>query len=100
MTIHEKFVDQIIAQYSATLGDLIDEHGLNITKDMKSVDELPDQLDKIFYTLEFLRKEKLIEVKEVSNNTNLNIFKLPIGTDEGKIPGVLFYYEKSKQTYS
>ena len=39
MTIHKKFIDQIITQYNATFGDLIGDHGLNIKKDMLSVDE-------------------------------------------------------------
>jgi len=99
MTIHKKFVDQIIVKYSATLEDLIGKDGLNITKDMGSVDELPDQLNKIFYTLEFLRKEGLIDVKEISSNTKSSIFELPIGTSEEKISGVLFYYEKLKQIH-
>lgn len=99
MTIHKKFVDQIITQCSVTLEDLIGKHGLNITKDMKNVDELPDQLDKIFYTLEFLRKEGLIAVKEINSNTKSSIFELPTGTSEEKIPRVLFYYKKLKQTH-
>ncbi|PIU74939.1 MAG: hypothetical protein COS76_03425 [Candidatus Portnoybacteria bacterium CG06_land_8_20_14_3_00_39_12] len=99
MTIHKEFIDQIIKQYSATLGDLISDRGLDITKSMKSVDELPDQLDKIFYTLEFLKKEGLIEIKETRSNTTPTIFQIPIGSDIEKIPAVIFYHEKLKQSY-
>lgn len=99
MTIHKEFVNQVIKQYRATLGDLIDAHGLNITKNMRTVDELPDQLDQIFYTLEFLRKEGLVEIKEIHSTTTPAIFGLPVGRNEEKIPGVMYYYEKIKQAH-
>jgi len=100
MTIHKEFINQIIKQYNATLGDLIGNSGLNIAKNMKSVDELPDQLDRIFYTLDFLEKEGLIKVEKTSNNMNIDILELPLGADEGKIPGIIFYEERLKQSYS
>ena len=99
MTIHKKFIIQIIKQHSATLGDLISRRGLNISDGMQSVDELPDRLDKIFYTLEFLKKEGLIEIKEVHSTTIPDIFHLPIGKDEEKIPGLIYYHNKLKQVY-
>ncbi len=100
MTIHKEFINQIIKQYSATFGDLIGSRGLNIAKNMRSVDELPDELDRIFYTLDFLEKEELIKVEKTSNNTNIDILKLPLGVDEEKIPGIIFYGDKLEQNYS
>jgi|SRR3989338_1567177 len=99
MTIHKKLVEQIIKQYSATLGDLIGRRGLNISNGMQSVDELPDQLDKIFYTLEFLEKEGLIEVKKVYSTTIPDILQLPLGKDEKTIPGIIYYRQKLIQSY-
>jgi len=99
MTIHKNFVDQIIKQRRATLGDLIGKRGLSISEHAKNVDFLPDQLDKIFYTLEFLEKEKLITVKEVSGNTIPDIFNIPTGSDLEKIPSVIYYSKKIKQSY-
>lgn len=99
MTIHKKIIIQIIKQHSATLGDLVGKQGLNISNDMQSIDELPDQLDKIFYTLEFLKNEGLIEITEVRSTTIPDILHLPTGKDEEKIPGLIYYRNKLKQVY-
>lgn len=81
MTIHKKFIDQIIKWRNTPLYNLIGNQGLNLKAQVKDVDELIDQLDQIFYTIEFLEREKLIECKRFSNNTIVAIFDgLSIGS--------------------
>ena len=100
MTIHKQLVVQITKKYSATIGALVGNDGLNIAGGLQSVDGLPDQLDKIFYTLEFLEKEGLIRIKKNDNTQHVDIFRLPFGNDADKIPALHYYHDKLKKAYS
>lgn len=99
MTVYKKLVDKIIELRSVRLGDLLGERGLDLKKSVTNADDLLEPLDRIFYTLEFLKIEGLINIKEISSNQSSDIFQVPVGDDENKVSGIVYYYDKLKESY-
>jgi hypothetical protein len=67
MKIHKQFINELIRQRNAGVSFLLGEKGLNIFQSGKNTLEMLDEIDSIIYTIEFLKKEDLIQV---TNNSN------------------------------
>ena len=93
MTIHKKFIDKIILRRDASLSELIGEEGLNLKSQVKDVGDLIDPLDQIFYTIEFLEKEGLIECEKRGYSVNDSLFGLPFDDDPQKIYQVMYLHD-------
>jgi hypothetical protein len=85
MTIYKEFIEQIIYRRDAILSELIGKDGLNLKYKVKNVEGLIDLLDRIFYTIDFLQKEGLIECNKKSHNINDDLFGLPFGEDVKRV---------------
>ena len=85
MIVYKEFIDQIINKRETSLSELVGENGLNLKNKAKYVEDLIDSLDRIFYTIDFLKQEGLIECEKAYNIVD-GLFGLPtnktIYTDE------------------
>jgi hypothetical protein len=99
MTIHKEFIDQIIFRREAVLGQLLGEDGLKLKSTAKNVDDLVDPLDRIFYTIDFLQKERLID-RESGYNVGTDLFGLPVGQDYEKVYATMHLYDLWKDAGS
>lgn len=99
MIIHKEFIDQIIFRREAVLGQLLGEEGLKLKATAKNVDDLVDPLDRIFYTIDFLQKEGLID-REHGYNIGTDLFGLPMGNDYEKVYATMHLYDTWKDAGS
>ena len=90
MTIHKKFVDQIIKRKEGNLDDLLGKNGLDISSQAKTAEDLIDPLDQIIYTVEFLKEAGLIEF-HADRNIHSTLFDKQFG-DETKIDALLYVH--------
>lgn len=98
MLLHKKFIDEIIKQRNATLGDIV-EKGMQLRNKSICAEDLIAPLDSIYFTLEFLRKEGFVEVNEKQNLSVPSLFKLPSSYDLEKINAVSFHCEEFNKRY-
>ncbi len=100
MEIHTKLVDLILTRREPFLGQLLTEKkGFNNFEHLKpNLLELLKELDGIFYTLDFLEREKLISITRNRRSESVNIFngftKFNLGKEDEAIFGPIFYLNK------
>jgi hypothetical protein len=76
MNIHKEFTNQIIIKRKAAIRDLITgERSLQLELLKPDSGKLIDELDRIFYTIDFLVRNKLIECTRHSNSSVITLFE-------------------------
>jgi hypothetical protein len=75
MQVHKKFIDKIIEKREATVRDLIEGEGSLRFEYISNVVRRLDQMDQVEYTINFLDKQNLIEVKKMKNSRTSDLFK-------------------------
>lgn len=75
MNIHRQFINQVIIKRKAAIRDLITgEHSLNLEQLKPDFGNLIDELDRIFYTIDFLERNNLIKCIHRSNSSVVTLF--------------------------
>jgi hypothetical protein len=75
MDVHKEFINQILRKRKAALRDLIaGEASLDLESLKPNLGKLIDELDRIFYTIEFLEKENLIKLHTYNNSYPITLF--------------------------
>jgi hypothetical protein len=78
MNLEKKIVDNIILNRSITLGDLVNKDKGIINRDVLSYTDKIDALDTIFYSIEKLERNNLVEISKIKNSSGKgsNYFKM------------------------
>lgn len=107
MYIHKNFINLIVIKRKAALCDLITGEDSIRLEDLKpNTSELIENLDKIFFTIDFLEKNNLIKCTKYSNNTILSIFD-GFSFDQNaeknnfsQVHSLMYLRDKLKESYS
>ena len=94
MIIHKEFIDQIILRRDASLSELVvGKECLNLKNGIKDVGDLIDPLDRIFYTIEFLQNESLIECEKRGYSISDGLFDLPFSEEVNKVYPTMYLHD-------
>lgn len=102
MKIHKGLVEKIIEKRTAPLRDFIrGVDSLEIADYKPNMTELINQLDRIFYALDFLERHEFIKIQRYSNNTSIDLFNgFNFENDTQAKYTIHFYHDKLQETYS
>lgn len=75
MNIHKELIKKIILRRDSPLAYILDgEDSLNLSKLKPNISLLFYELDRIFYTIDFLEKNSLIKITKLKQNLGNNFF--------------------------
>lgn len=107
MYIHKKFINQIIIKRKSALCDLITgEDSIRLEELKPNTTKLIENLDKIFFTIDFLEKNNLITCKRYQNNTMVSVLKgFNFDKNAGKnnfsqVHSLIYLQKKLEESYS
>ena len=102
MKINTKLVDLILLRRQPYLHRLlIEKKALDIESLKPDLSRFLNELDSIFYTLDFLEKNRLILIERNNSNSTLEIFNgfNSFEKEDEAIFGQMYYYDKFKEKY-
>lgn len=95
MTVHKKLIDKILQKRNAQLYDFLEGKG-SLELPREKIAALIEEVDRIFYTLDFLQDQNLVEIKKANPTLISHRLFNGLGSEEDDIDGLIFYEAKLK----